>query len=206
MKFTTAIPVVLMMVCINMQSAFGTRNLRSPRNSYTLYFSNPCTNDVNVKVGPHHSHHSKTINAGTCQVFDDRSYYGGVPVQQIGNGATSNTVYCDDIGSSNNDKCHLMGMAVNACVVVLDVCDPTPTPSNQQCGRECSSNYECSNDGGVWDEGQPWCGECNTSKGRCEPNYENCTNDSDCNGNTNLAVCGPHKYCVGKPTSEIITD
>ena len=202
MKFTTAISVVLMMVCINMQSAFGRRNLRSLREGHVIYFSNPCTNDVSVKVGDHH-HHSKTINAGTCEVFNNNSYYDGVPVQQIGNGATSNALSCSD---TKIDQCNLRGMAVNACVVVLDVCDPTPTPTNQQCGRECSSNYECANDGGVWDEGQPWCGECNTSKGRCEPNYENCTKDSDCNGDTNLAVCGPHKYCVGKPTPEIITD
>ena len=76
---------------------------------------------------------------------------------------------------------------------------PTPKPtSNQQCGRECSLDYDCANDGGVWDKGQPWCGLCNNNKGRCEPNYENCTNNSDCNGDTNLAVCGPQKYCVGK--------
>lgn len=104
MKFTTTvIPVVLMMACVNMQSAVGTRNV--------------CTNDVHVQVGDrHHTQHSTTMNASTCEVFDHRSYYAGVPVTQIGYGATRNTVSCREIGSSNKDKCTLLGRAVKACV------------------------------------------------------------------------------------------
>ena len=103
MQFTTVVPVVLMLACVIMHSAVGTRNL--------------CTNDVHVQVGDRHPiPHSTTMNASTCEVFDDRSYYAGVPVTQIGHGATSNTVSCREIGSSNTDTCHLLGRAVKACV------------------------------------------------------------------------------------------
>ena len=161
---------------------------------YTLYFANSCDSDVSVTV----ENRSEIITQNSCHVFNKgKQYKDSITYKESGGAESGGEAFCQNIGRSNNNKCGLMGMQENACVITIDLCDPKPT-SNQQCGRDCSSNYECSNDGGVWDKGQPWCGLCNTSKGRCEPNYENCTNDSDCNGDTNLAVCGPQKYCVGK--------
>ena len=63
----------------------------------------------------------------------------------------------------------------------------------KQCSRKCSNNYDCSNDGGRWDHGEPWCGLCD--HGHCRPHYEDCKNDSDCGSK---AVCGPHGTSVGK--------
>jgi len=73
------------------------------------------------------------------------------------------------------------------------------TPYVNQCGRNCSGNSDCSNDGGKWDTGSPWCGMC--EDGHCRANLEDCSSDSDCS--SDVSVCGPTipgggRFCVGK--------
>ena len=77
-------------------------------------------------------------------------------------------------------------------------CDTTKSCEREcpkaQCGRKCSSNYDCSNEGGRMDKGQPWCGLCDHN--HCRPHYEDCESDSDCGSK---AVCdGSRGICVGK--------
>jgi len=72
-------------------------------------------------------------------------------------------------------------------------------PYENQCGRNCSGNYDCAQDGGIWDTGSPWCGIC--EDGYCRPTIQECTSDADCDDD--VSVCGPtipggFRFCVGK--------
>ena len=112
---------------------------------YTLYFANSCDSDVSVTV----ENRSEIITQNSCHVFNKgKQYKDSIKYKESGGAESEGEAFCQNIGSSNNNKCGLMGMQENACVITIDLCEPKLT-SNQQCGRDCSSNYECSNDGGV---------------------------------------------------------
>ena len=121
MKFTTTVmlPVVLMLACVHLPSAVGTRNLG--------------TNEVHVhQVGARqhqHSQHSQTLQAGTCDVVEDRAYSAGVlPVTQLGQGATRNMVSCRALGRSHTDQGTVRGRAVTAGVAAA-AASPTESRS-----------------------------------------------------------------------------
>ena len=112
---------------------------------YTLYFANSCDSDVSVTV----ENRSEIITQNSCHVFNKgKQYKDSIKYKESGGAESGGEAFCQNIGRSNNNKCGLMGMQENACVITIDLCEPKLT-SNQQCGRDCSSNYECSNDGGV---------------------------------------------------------
>jgi hypothetical protein len=81
-----------------------------------------------------------------------------------------------------------------SCIRSFDEDCPTTNPG-RQCGRSCTTTYDCSSTAGIWDTGHAWCGaECNG--GRCHPKYQDCKRNSDCD--RTKAVCGRQGYCVGK--------
>merc|ERR1712118_152500 len=67
------------------------------------------------------------------------------------------------------------------CVREWETSCPLP-----QCGRVCTTNSDCSNEGGRWDKGMPWCGLCDN--GRCHAHYEDCQSDSDCGSKANVGL------------------
>jgi hypothetical protein len=80
-----------------------------------------------------------------------------------------------------------------SCIRSFD--EDCPTDPGPQCGRRCTTTYDCSSIAGIWDTGHAWCGaEC--SDGRCHPKYHDCNSNSDCD--QTKAVCGQQGYCVGK--------
>jgi hypothetical protein len=169
----------------------GDRDLNS-NEKYTVYFANSCSNEVGVTSRGH----SEVISPNSCQVFNgDQKYNDSFSYKESGSGEQGGQVSCKNIGSSNNDKCNLLGMPGNACVITIDLCgEPAPAPV-QQCGRSCETTYDCSSDHGIWDKGNAWCGSSCT-EGRCHPKYADCSSNSDCD--QNKSVCGHQGYCVGK--------
>mmetsp|Transcript_47098 Transcript_47098/g.47935 ORF Transcript_47098/g.47935 Transcript_47098/m.47935 type:complete len:223 (-) Transcript_47098:126-794(-) len=222
MKFTTtflslfaAIVVSSMTGEVDARIRVGgdSRDLNSQDNMYTVYFANSCKTDVQVKInlGENNDKQQK-ISANSCQVFQRGSQIEGPMVTatytELGIDGATQVVSCQ---SSNINQCHLMGMANNACVIPLAVCpepvstqsptrSPTQSPTSppspgKQCGRRCNNRYECSNENGTIDKGFPYCGaECKHN--RCQPFYQECNSDSDCN--PNKTVCGEQGFCVGK--------
>jgi len=151
------------------------------------------------------------LGADYCTYSPDNSCY-----------ATGWPACCSDGGSScpsTKPPCDMMGGSY--CTYAPDkncwesgwpscCADGGDCPSTQpecdipkQCGRSCSGNYDCSQDGGVWDTGSPWCGICGDN-GTCQTNgnLQDCDTDADCD--SSVSVCGPpipgrtNGFCVGK--------
>jgi len=101
-------------------------------------------------------------------------------------------------GGRCNDYCYKDSDCKTSCSKCVDYGDGVrkwcQKPQKGQCDRQCSANWDCSNDGGKWTTGQPWCGQC--KNGWCSPNKQSCNYDYDCP--RDKAVCGPNGYCVGK--------
>ena len=225
MKFTTTFLALFATVAASTFSSQvdarigGDRNLNSndgppdgphdgphdgPDKKYTVYFANSC----DKKVGVTANDDSDVISPNICQAFNGgKQYPDSFTFKESGSGIAGGNVSCKNIGSSNNDKCNLLGMPRNACVITIDLCgEPAPTRSptraptrapspGKQCGRRCETTYDCSSNAGIWDTGHAWCGSGCTD-GRCHPTYEDCTSNSDCD--QNKSICGKQGYCVGK--------
>ena len=91
--------------------------------TYPVYFANACNNAVRVEVDSDSSY--KVIQANSCE------YYGksqdSVTYNQEGAAENAeNNSSCKSIGSSNNDKCNLLGLDTelldNACVITINSC------------------------------------------------------------------------------------
>jgi len=105
---------------------------------YSVYFANSC----NKKVGVTAEGHSQVIPPNDCQAFNGQ-YSDSITYKISGGGIKGGNVSCKNIGSSNNDKCNLLGMPRNACVITIDLCGepaptryptraPTPAPINEK--------------------------------------------------------------------------
>jgi len=119
---------------------------------YTVYFANPCSNEVSVTV----EDHTEVIPPNNCHVFNGgKQYIEAVTYKESGSGERGGNVSCKNIGSSNNGKCDLMGMRNNACVVPIELCGavtpipvtakptstPTPTPPKPSPGTTPRTLY-----------------------------------------------------------------
>jgi len=90
--------------------------------TYPVYFANACSNAVRVEVDGDSSY--QQIQANSCE------YYGmsrdSVTYKEQGSGERGGNNSCKDIGSSNNDKCNLLGLDTglpyNACVITINSC------------------------------------------------------------------------------------
>ena len=173
MKFTTTFLALFATVAASTFSSQvdarigGDRNLNSndgppdgphdgphdgPDKKYTVYFANSCDKRVGVMANGD----SDNISPNTCQAFNGgKQYPDSFTYKESGSGIAGGNVSCKNIGSSNNDKCNLLGMPRNACVITIDLCgEPAPTRSptraptsapirEPKCKRHCNKGKPC---------------------------------------------------------------
>eukprot|EP00751_Fragilariopsis_kerguelensis_P023148 CAMPEP_0170895224 /NCGR_PEP_ID=MMETSP0734-20130129/43788_1 /TAXON_ID=186038 /ORGANISM="Fragilariopsis kerguelensis, Strain L26-C5" /LENGTH=142 /DNA_ID=CAMNT_0011286667 /DNA_START=94 /DNA_END=519 /DNA_ORIENTATION=+ len=120
------------------------RNLTGRNHLYTLYFNNPCDDDVELQVDigndGHLLHHQPNIAAKSCRVFKDGQHYRGPEISYdvVGTYGLPIKIDCDH---SNINACNLEGNQ-NACVISIENCpknytpSPTPSPPKDVCYDE----------------------------------------------------------------------
>jgi len=90
--------------------------------TYSVYFANKCNNAVRVEVDGDSSY--QQIQANSCVYYGDSQ--DSVTYKEEGAAEPDGDSSCKIIGSSNNDKCNLLGLDTelrdNACVITIDSC------------------------------------------------------------------------------------
>jgi len=90
--------------------------------TYAVYFANKCNNALRVEVDGDSSF--QQIQANSCAYYGDSQ--DSVTYKEEGAAKPDGKSSCKTIGSSNNDKCNLLGMYTelqdNACVITIDSC------------------------------------------------------------------------------------
>lgn len=111
------------------------------KDKYTIYFANPCDEDIDITINGPRNDHSQTIKANTCQVFQKKDYEGPMlTYTEQGIAGATQTVSCYD-NSKHTEACNLRGMPSNACVIPLATCPPKPTPPTLPPAEEAYTFY-----------------------------------------------------------------
>merc|ERR1740139_365100 len=124
----------------------GDRDLVGRNEKYTVYFANSCSKKVDVTANSH----SEVIPPNNCHVFNGgKQYYDTFSYKESGSGERGGQVSCKNVGSSNNDKCNLMGMPENSCVPENTSCVKKTRGSacwvKEKCTKFCDAGQACGN-------------------------------------------------------------
>jgi len=124
------------------------RNLTGRNHLYTLYFKNPCDDDVEVQVDIRNDGDQpyQNIAANSCAVFNGGEQYRGPDIRYDVVGTYGLPIKID-CNYSDNNACNWDGMARNACVISIDNCPtnytPSPTPSPSPPKDVCYDDEKC---------------------------------------------------------------